>query len=237
MLSVAAVAAALLGTTLIVDGLNVNGPKLSVPLPVPSATPTYQSQPVVVAPGLASSVVAAPGSPAAVVTPIGASGGRLYIPSIGVDALIIPTGATGRVGSSAMTIPDNIRTLGLWDGRVTTNPGTSGQTITQENAPEPGQAGVAVIAGHVSSAVTGLGALSDLVDAKAGAAVTVVGTNGVASHWVLSGPPVRVAKDALPSSLGTVTGPPRLAIITCGGAFDSATGHYVDNVIAWAVPA
>jgi hypothetical protein len=32
------------------------------------------------------------------------------------------------------------------------------------------------------------------------------------------------------------SGPPRLAIVTCGGPFDAATGHYVDNVIVWAVP-
>jgi hypothetical protein len=29
----------------------------------------------------------------------------------------------------------------------------------------------------------------------------------------------------------------RGVIITCGGPFDAATGHYLDNTIAWAMPA
>jgi hypothetical protein len=28
----------------------------------------------------------------------------------------------------------------------------------------------------------------------------------------------------------------RLAIVTCGGPFDAATHHYLDNIIAYAVP-
>jgi hypothetical protein len=40
-----------------------------------------------------------------------------------------------------------------------------------------------------------------------------------------------VAKGALPGSLFATTGPPRLALVTCGGSFDPATGHYRDNVI------
>jgi hypothetical protein len=29
----------------------------------------------------------------------------------------------------------------------------------------------------------------------------------------------------------------RLAIVTCGGPFDSSTGNYEDNIVAFAVPA
>jgi hypothetical protein len=29
----------------------------------------------------------------------------------------------------------------------------------------------------------------------------------------------------------------RLAIVTCGGAFDPSTGNYLDNIVAFAVPA
>ncbi len=29
----------------------------------------------------------------------------------------------------------------------------------------------------------------------------------------------------------------RLAIVTCGGAFDFSTGNYLDNIVAFAVPA
>lgn len=36
------------------------------------------------------------------------------------------------------------------------------------------------------------------------------------------------------TSLFATTGPDRLALITCDGPFDRATGHYTDNVIVWA---
>jgi hypothetical protein len=29
----------------------------------------------------------------------------------------------------------------------------------------------------------------------------------------------------------------RLAIVTCGGPFDASTGNYLDNIVAYAVPA
>ena len=35
----------------------------------------------------------------------------------------------------------------------------------------------------------------------------------------------------------TDQGPPRLTLITCGGAFDDGSGHYLDNIIITAVPA
>jgi hypothetical protein len=44
------------------------------------------------------------------------------------------------------------------------------------------------------------------------------------------------AKQDLPADLFSRQGPPTLTLITCGGAFDEATGHYVDNVVVVASP-
>ena len=44
-------------------------------------------------------------------------------------------------------------------------------------------------------------------------------------------------KDALPTSLYSRRGAPRLVIVTCGGPFDRRTGRYRDNVVLTAVPA
>jgi hypothetical protein len=49
--------------------------------------------------------------------------------------------------------------------------------------------------------------------------------------------PQTTLKTQLPPSLWVSTGTPKLALVTCGGPFDSATGHYLDNVIVWAAPA
>jgi hypothetical protein len=45
----------------------------------------------------------------------------------------------------------------------------------------------------------------------------------------------KVAKDAFPTaSVYGKAGYPSLRLITCGGPFDQATGHYVDNIIVYA---
>ncbi|MDQ4130605.1 MAG: class F sortase, partial [Actinomycetota bacterium] len=45
----------------------------------------------------------------------------------------------------------------------------------------------------------------------------------------------RVAKEAFPTArvYGNTPGP-ELRLITCGGVFDSTSGHYRDNVIVYA---
>jgi hypothetical protein len=88
----------------------------------------------------------------------------------------------------------------------------------------------------VDSAAHGPGALFRLRDIRPGAGVTLT-AGGRAWHYVVRA--VRAyAKAALPAATvfaQHVT--PRLVIITCGGPFDPATGHYLDNIISWAVPA
>jgi hypothetical protein len=46
----------------------------------------------------------------------------------------------------------------------------------------------------------------------------------------------RYAKDDFPTAAvyGNTTDRAELRLITCGGAFDHASGHYVDNVVAFA---
>jgi hypothetical protein len=95
---------------------------------------------------------------------------------------------------------------------------------------------VALIAGHVDSAKAGPGALHDLKAVPIGAVVEIVSADGAVSSWTVSGPPETALKTELPASLWVTTGPPKLALVTCGGPFDSAAGHYRDNVIVWAVP-
>ena len=162
------------------------------------------------------------------VSQIAASGSFLVIPSLGVRAPLIPTGATGAPETASLTIPANIQTVGWWDGAV-----IDGNRIVQENAPAPGQPGVAVIAGHIDSE-SAPGALFDLGALKVGATIEVSDSTGHLSTWTAEAPPQTVLKTQLPARLWATTGPPQLAVVTCGGPFDTATGHYADNVIVWA---
>ena len=43
-------------------------------------------------------------------------------------------------------------------------------------------------------------------------------------------------KNDLPTDIYSRGGSPRLVLVTCGGPFDAAAGHYRDNVVVTAVP-
>jgi hypothetical protein len=74
---------------------------------------------------------------------------------------------------------------------------------------------------------------ANLDQMKAGEAAQVTLADG-ATVWFTVYATQEVSKTAFPTS--EVYGPtqgPELRLITCGGAFDSATGHYVDNFIVY----
>jgi hypothetical protein len=183
-------------------------------------------------PPVASTPTGANGGAIPGVSTIGPTGSFLVIASLGVRAPLVPTGATGAVEKASLTIPDDVHTAAWWDGTVSDD----GRTV-HEDAPAPGQPGVAVIAGHIDSATAGPGALYDLKDVKVGATVDIVDSDGYDSRWTVSRPPETTLKTELPAALWVTKGRPTLAVVTCGGPFDPATGHYLDNVIVWATPA
>jgi hypothetical protein len=156
----------------------------------------------------------------------------VVIPALGVRAPLVATGAVGRPGSASLTIPSDIHTVGWWDGVI-----TDGDKRMKEAAPAPGDPGVALIAGHVDSASAGAGALYNLRRLDRGDRIRVIGVDRRATSWKVISVPQYTVKTALPRALFRTTGPPRLALVTCGGPFDAATGHYLDNVIVWAAPA
>jgi hypothetical protein len=168
-------------------------------------------------------------SPRPVVSHIETSGSLLIIPALNVRAPVTPTGAVGSPETASLTIPADVHTVGWWDGTV-----QDGDRIIHEDAPAPGQPGVALIAGHVDSQAAGPGALHDLAKLKVGDTIEISNSAGHVNTWTVDAPPQRHLKTALPAALWVTTGAPKLALVTCGGPFDAATGHYRDNVIVWA---
>lgn len=137
---------------------------------------------------------------------------RVRLGRLGIDA---PVSAIGiDLKSGALGIPENIRRVGWW--RDGAKPGDSKGTV--------------LLAGHVDSRKKGAGALYSLKSARRGDIVTVDSRR----YRVTS---VRIVrKAALPTNIYTRTGPARLVVVTCGGPFDSRSGHYRDNVIVTATP-
>ncbi len=181
-------------------------------------------------PGRRPSTPARPQSPAGVTKPgavsaVSGPGATLVIPALRVRAPVVATGAV----DGSMTIPANIHTVGWYDGSD-----SSSGTKTSAPTPWPGQPGVSLLAGHVDWAGKGPGALYYLGQLVPGDPIQVIGSNRQSTYWRVSQPPIVISKADLPADLFVNSGPPKLALVTCGGPFDAATGHYLDNVIVWA---
>jgi hypothetical protein len=167
--------------------------------------------------------------PEPVIADIGASGSFLTVPALSIRASLIPTGAMGAPGTASLIIPADIHEVGWWDGTV-----QDGTRTIHENAPAPGQPGVALIAGHVDSAGAGPGALHNLAALKVGDTIEISDSARQVSIWIVDAVPQTNLKTELPPALWVTTGAPKLALVTCGGPFNTFTGHYQDNVIVWA---
>jgi sortase (surface protein transpeptidase) len=103
--------------------------------------------------------------------------------------------------------------------------------------PAPGQAGSAVLAGHVDDVEQGLGALAVLRSVEPGQRVEVTDAAGAVTRWQVVSRD-RVEKQALPlTALFGRSGEPRLVLLTCGGPFRPESRSYQDNVVVVAVPA
>ena len=138
----------------------------------------------------------------------------ITIPSIGTRAAVVPVG----VVAGTTEIPVDVATVGWY-----------------RYGPSPGERGSAVLVGHVDSPAQGVGAFATIIELKRGDRVEVRMTNGRMRAFRVVGR-ATFPKDRLPDSVFRRDGRPVLTLITCGGAFDSGTGRYTDNVVVAAVP-
>jgi hypothetical protein len=140
---------------------------------------------------------------------------ELSIATATIDAAVV--GVT--IDAGALQIPKDGDVLGWWrDGA----------------APGSGR-GTAVLAGHVDTLANGPGALYRLETVEPGRDVVVTTDTGPVHYRTVARRAYH--KGALPGDLFATTGAPRLAIVTCGGAFDKRTRTYAYNVVVWATPA
>ena len=138
---------------------------------------------------------------------------ELSIPSQGIH---VPVSKLGLQPNGQVQVPSAVSEVGWY-----------------EYGPTPGQRGSAVMLGHVDSYNQGAGTFYHLKDMKAGASINVTLADGTVAHFAVT-KVVQYAKSAFPSRL--VYGPsptPTLQLVTCGGAFDYATGHYLANIVVF----
>ena len=140
---------------------------------------------------------------------------RVEIPAIGVSSRLVRLGLNA---DGTMQVPGDYDLAGWFTGGAM-----------------PGQDGPAVISGHVDSK-TGPAVFYRLRDLRPGDTVRVQRAAGDWLAFEVTGT-ARYAKAAFPTEavFGPVTGPV-LRLITCGGDFDRASGHYLDNTVVTARP-
>lgn len=140
----------------------------------------------------------------------------LVIPSLGVDARVVPVGLEP---NGEMEVPPADEAGWYFYG------------------PRPGQgAGTAVLAAHVDYGGQ-RGVFFDLRGIQVGAEITVTDEVGTAHRYTVA-ELLQVDKDELPiDQIFVADGPPGLTLITCGGAFDRGVRSYEDNIVVRAVPA
>jgi Sortase domain len=140
----------------------------------------------------------------------------IYIPHIGVQAKII--------------------SLGLGPGGAIRVPPLTRPFITSwyDRGPTPGAPGAAVIFGHVDSHAVGPAVFYRLADLRPGDLVYVtLKDRRTALFRVYSAALYRKAEFPDQAIYG-YTSWPSLRLVTCGGQFDAATGHYLSNTVVFA---
>jgi len=103
-----------------------------------------------------------------------------------------------------------------------------------DGSPTPGEVGPSIIEGHIDSAATGPSVFFELGALTPGDVVDVTLADGTLAVFTVTG--VRqYPKARFPTAVvyGN-TDFAALRLITCGGAFDYTTGHYLSNTVVFA---
>lgn len=141
---------------------------------------------------------------------------RLIIPRIGVDARVVPLGEDS---TGAMASPDNPRDVGWWD-----------------EGTRPGDAGSAVLDGHVDFANYGAAVFWNLHLLAPGDTVQVVSTAGQTLTFTVTEVSTFDATDN--SNIDEIfrrDDQPRLNLITCTGTFNPRTHNYDKRIVVFTI--
>ncbi|MGC5222677.1 class F sortase [Micromonospora sp. DT81.3] len=176
--------------------------------PPPTASPAPAATPTVDVPIVATTPQAA----RAPVPPV-----RVRIAQIEVDMQVIPVGVEP---GGFMELPVDPATAGWY-----------------EFGPDPWSAdGNTVISAHIDAPQYPIGPFARLRDLTQGNEVVVAAADGTEARYSVASVTYYPKQELPVEEIFARSGTRALVLITCGGAFDSSTGRYADNVVVVAQP-
>lgn len=137
---------------------------------------------------------------------------QVSIDAIGIQVPVIPVGL---FNDGFMELPDDPAVAGWYE---------YGPTIGSP-------AGNTVISAHIDSPDYPIGPFASLRDVPAGAEIVVDAEDGSTARYATESVTYYLKADLPTDQVFARDGAPTLVLITCGGEFDSSTGHYQDNVV------
>jgi hypothetical protein len=205
------------GTALVLAGIALAGSGAAVLLwPEPRVRADVGSMlaapPSSAAPSGSSAPRSTPASPAPTSAPSGFVPERLVVPSLEIDAPLVPETVDG---DGALGLPEDPARLAWWRG-VRAGVG----------------AGSVLVAGHLDMSGYGWGPLARLVDLRPGDRAVLTGAGGVDATYVLRGVTTVHKRSLREAGFFGADGPERLVLVTCGGEYDPDLRSWDSNVIA-----
>ena len=158
-------------------------------------------------------------------------------PTSSVAGLVLPSSRPVAIGIPAIGVRSSLLYVGLTAENTVEVPAPGPQynlAAWYKYSSTPGSLGPAVIIGHVDSAAQGPSVFFNLGDLQPGDKVLVTRGDGLVAVFRVDG--VRLyPKDHFPTQLVYGANDHAvLRLVTCGGPFDHATGHYLDNIVVFA---
>lgn len=142
---------------------------------------------------------------------------RVQIMSAGIDMEVVPVGVES---GGFMELPQDPAVAGWY-----------------RFGPDPWSPdGNTVISAHIDAPDYPIGPFAALRDLGAGTEVDVAAADGTVARYTIASVTYYPKAELPTEELFGRTGTRSLVLITCGGDFDSNTGHYADNVVAVATP-
>ncbi|MEX2621736.1 MAG: class F sortase [Egibacteraceae bacterium] len=153
------------------------------------------------------------------------------------DGSALPPSFPVSIDIPAIGVRSPLQRVGLTDENIMQVPAPGphyNEAAWYKHSVGPGSPGPAIIVGHVDSAAQGPSVFFDLADLRPGDDILVARADGLTARFRVD-TVGRYAKADFPTSLVYGhTDRAELRLITCGGAFDGAAGHYLDNVVVFA---